>query len=263
MTRRSTDPGPEEEKGSYVRHGIMSGIAMVVRNALRVGMPVWERGGDVAQLGGEFVLGPGFECSFAHRMTNTRNHTPITDVLAAAGVRVMTESPEHSSHSDLYPTEDGGWTEPHSRKRGGRPRRRTAEEEYCMDDICEMPYGADHEIVPGCWGSSSSKSDAGHRRHERDHDSYKGPPQPRAGKDREYPEKTRTTPRRGFIVHNPDHDEPPPLPTEEHLPPPDEEERGWESDGAVSLRYVDEFGRIGQGHYEMTQDVGAYEFGRA
>ena len=46
--------------GSYVRHGAVSGLAMVVRHALRVAMPVWERGGDAAQLGGEFVLGPGY-----------------------------------------------------------------------------------------------------------------------------------------------------------------------------------------------------------
>ena len=55
---RSTNPGPEYERGDYVRHGLFGGIAMVVRNALRVGMPVWEKGGDVAQLGGEFVFGP-------------------------------------------------------------------------------------------------------------------------------------------------------------------------------------------------------------
>lgn len=59
MTRRTTDPGPEHEKGDYVRHGLIGGIAMVVRNALKVGVPVWERGGEIAQLGGEFVLGPG------------------------------------------------------------------------------------------------------------------------------------------------------------------------------------------------------------
>ena len=46
--------------GSYVRHGSVSGLAMVVAHALRVGMPVWERGGDATQLGGEFVLGPGY-----------------------------------------------------------------------------------------------------------------------------------------------------------------------------------------------------------
>ena len=59
MTLRTTDGGPEHARGAYVRHGLLGGIAMVVRNALRVGMPVWEKGGNTAQLGGEFVLGPG------------------------------------------------------------------------------------------------------------------------------------------------------------------------------------------------------------
>lgn len=45
--------------GGYVRHGVFGGIAMVVANALKVGMPVWERGGDISRLGGEFILGPG------------------------------------------------------------------------------------------------------------------------------------------------------------------------------------------------------------
>jgi hypothetical protein len=50
----------ENAAGSYVRHGAVSGLAMVVAHALRVGMPVWERGGEASQLGGEFVLGPGY-----------------------------------------------------------------------------------------------------------------------------------------------------------------------------------------------------------
>lgn len=51
--RRHTD-------GGYVKHGLMSGIAMVFVRALKVGMPVWEKGGDLNQLGGEFVFGPGY-----------------------------------------------------------------------------------------------------------------------------------------------------------------------------------------------------------
>jgi hypothetical protein len=98
----------EHVAGSYVRHGAVSGLAMVVAHALRVGMPVWERGGDASQLGGEFVLGPGYvhihtppllihtsdvrsgarlSCTYVHRMQNTSGHAPIVDVLAAAGVR--------------------------------------------------------------------------------------------------------------------------------------------------------------------------------
>lgn len=45
--------------GGYARHGLVTGIAMVVGRAIKAGMPVWENGGDIRQLGGEFVLGPG------------------------------------------------------------------------------------------------------------------------------------------------------------------------------------------------------------
>ena len=56
MTLQTLDEGP---RGPYVRHGLLSGIGMVVLNALRVGMPFWKDGGEISQLGGEFVLGPG------------------------------------------------------------------------------------------------------------------------------------------------------------------------------------------------------------
>jgi len=45
--------------GGYVQHGLVGGIAMVVGRALKTAMPVWEKGGNIAQLGGEFVFGPG------------------------------------------------------------------------------------------------------------------------------------------------------------------------------------------------------------
>jgi hypothetical protein len=45
--------------GGYVQHGLVSGIAMVMGRALKTRMPIWEKGGDIAQLGGEFVFGPG------------------------------------------------------------------------------------------------------------------------------------------------------------------------------------------------------------
>ena len=43
----------------YVKHSLMGGIAMVVMRALKVCMPVWEKGGNIDQLGGEFIFGPG------------------------------------------------------------------------------------------------------------------------------------------------------------------------------------------------------------
>ncbi|GLB40220.1 putative ahpC/TSA antioxidant enzyme [Lyophyllum shimeji] len=82
--------------GGYVRHGAVAGIALVVMRALKAGMPVWEKGGDIHQLGGEFVLGPGLKCSYAHRMQSPRGHAPIRDVLAAAGVSLPPPTPAHS-----------------------------------------------------------------------------------------------------------------------------------------------------------------------
>ncbi|KAL0956372.1 hypothetical protein HGRIS_002519 [Hohenbuehelia grisea] len=82
--------------GSYVRHGLMGGIAMVVGNALRVGMPIWENGGDIKRLGGEFILGPGLTCSFAHRMKTTRSHMPIIRLIKEAGVDISASLSEEN-----------------------------------------------------------------------------------------------------------------------------------------------------------------------
>lgn len=56
MTLQTTESGP---RGSYVRHGLVGGIGMVLVNAVKVGMPIWKSGGEISQLGGEFILGPG------------------------------------------------------------------------------------------------------------------------------------------------------------------------------------------------------------
>lgn len=92
MTMKSVESKAEQRRSSYVRHSRAGGIAMVIANALRVGMPVWEKAGDVAQLGGEFVLGPGLTASYAHRMRSRSSHAPIVRVLTAAGVNVYLRS---------------------------------------------------------------------------------------------------------------------------------------------------------------------------
>ncbi|KAJ7268793.1 AhpC/TSA antioxidant enzyme-domain-containing protein, partial [Mycena haematopus] len=83
MTHQSLAKGP---RGSYIQHGLMSGIGMVVANAVKVGMSVLKDGGKISQLGGEFILGPGMTCSWAHRMRYTRDHVSILKVIEAAGV---------------------------------------------------------------------------------------------------------------------------------------------------------------------------------
>ncbi|KZV64734.1 hypothetical protein PENSPDRAFT_587900 [Peniophora sp. CONT] len=66
--------------------GRVRSAAFVFKTALRAGVPAWGRGGDASQLGGEFVLGPGLRCSYAHRMQSVRGHAPVEEVLAAVGV---------------------------------------------------------------------------------------------------------------------------------------------------------------------------------
>jgi len=47
------------KRGSYVKHSLLGGIAMVIVRSIKVGMSPWADGGDITQLGGEFVFGPG------------------------------------------------------------------------------------------------------------------------------------------------------------------------------------------------------------
>ncbi|KAG1819915.1 hypothetical protein EV424DRAFT_917786 [Suillus variegatus] len=97
MTVKAVESKAEQRRSSYVRHSRAGGIAMVIANALRVGMPVWEKAGDPTQLGGEFVLGPGMTASYAHRMRSRSSHAPIVRVLTAAGVHVYLRSEKPKS----------------------------------------------------------------------------------------------------------------------------------------------------------------------
>ncbi|CAK5265699.1 unnamed protein product [Mycena citricolor] len=113
MTLQTMEKGP---KGNYIRHGLLGGIGMVVANAVKSGMPVWKAGGEISQLGGEFVLGPGITCSWAHRMRYTRDHIPILQVIAEAGVDMYTplhriESSTGGSFLGLSAREESKWME--------------------------------------------------------------------------------------------------------------------------------------------------------
>jgi len=103
------------ERGAYHRgrhhlkqslQGFWNGVTHMPRS-----MP---RSGNLGQLGGEFVLAPGFQCTYAHRMTNrfgayinrmtllTRaDHAEAPDVLRAAGVPFPTKDVnDRIQHSD-------------------------------------------------------------------------------------------------------------------------------------------------------------------
>jgi hypothetical protein len=83
MTRQTMDGGPEDLKGDYITKGTLHGTLMVVKNARK--MPL-RRPGAFAQLGGEFIFTSPLNCTFANRMTTTRDHASIREVVGHAGV---------------------------------------------------------------------------------------------------------------------------------------------------------------------------------
>jgi hypothetical protein len=60
MTLRTISMGPKCESGDYVKHGFFTGMGMVLKNALANCLPVLKDCGNLRQLGGEFILGPGY-----------------------------------------------------------------------------------------------------------------------------------------------------------------------------------------------------------
>ena len=108
MTRRTTDSGAQEDKGDYVVHGSVSGIGMVLKNALK--MPLGNPG-DMKQLGGEFLLGPGVRSDYCHRMSTTRGHTSIRKLLRLANVD-PSEAKRQSTTASEAPSTLGMGTTP-------------------------------------------------------------------------------------------------------------------------------------------------------
>lgn len=83
MTLRTLDAGPPNEAGNYIIHGPLGGLGMVLKNAVKLPLT---NAGDIKQLGGEFLLGPGPVCHYAHRMHTTKSHAPVRELLERAGV---------------------------------------------------------------------------------------------------------------------------------------------------------------------------------
>lgn len=82
MTRNSMSPG---QKPSYVQHGMTVNTLISLKRPMQ--MP-FKDPGELNGLGGEFVLGPGLECTFAHRMKTTRDHAELPDILKAIGTMI-------------------------------------------------------------------------------------------------------------------------------------------------------------------------------
>ncbi|KAJ3783083.1 hypothetical protein GGU11DRAFT_758455 [Lentinula aff. detonsa] len=75
-----------EKKASYITKGIIEGSLWSIWKALKNPLLIGKQG-NIAQLGGEFILGLGNQCIFAHRMRHTEDHAEVLDLLDRAGFR--------------------------------------------------------------------------------------------------------------------------------------------------------------------------------
>ncbi|KAF9055628.1 hypothetical protein BJ165DRAFT_432391 [Panaeolus papilionaceus] len=87
MTLETTARTPKgEQKRSYVKKEglwdhVVSFAPAMMKNASLIG-----KHGNHGQLGGDFVFGPGNQCSFVSRMKHTEDHVEVVDLMRAAGV---------------------------------------------------------------------------------------------------------------------------------------------------------------------------------
>lgn len=72
-----------EKKRSYIRSSILSVTLSSTWSGPLTNPRLIGKQGNISQLGGEFILGPGNTCSFASRMQHTEDHVEVDDLLKA------------------------------------------------------------------------------------------------------------------------------------------------------------------------------------
>ncbi|KAG8984695.1 hypothetical protein FRB90_005155, partial [Tulasnella sp. 427] len=150
MTLKTTDGGPEELKGEYIKHGTFRGTLNVIGRALVSMSPgvIVKRGGDIKQLGGEFILGPGLRCRFSHRMSTTRNHAPIREIALKAGVQV--DASEAPFIHFRTPSEEAEWAARRTGLKKKKLVRRASDLGGARPPLVASPTecGGDGEVCP-------------------------------------------------------------------------------------------------------------------
>ncbi|KAJ7583358.1 AhpC/TSA antioxidant enzyme-domain-containing protein [Mycena floridula] len=76
-----------EKKRSYIKSSALSNAPLSIWQGPLKHLSLVGKQGNISQLGGDFVFGPGNTCSFAHRMRHTEDHVEVQDLLKAGGVQ--------------------------------------------------------------------------------------------------------------------------------------------------------------------------------
>ncbi|RXW14940.1 hypothetical protein EST38_g10918 [Candolleomyces aberdarensis] len=91
----STAPSNQPKPGYLAGVGMVSNIFTSIwkgpmKNPVLIG-----KQGNISQLGGEFIFGPGKQCLFASRMRNTEDHVSVEELMQVAGVEYKEDSGSH------------------------------------------------------------------------------------------------------------------------------------------------------------------------
>ncbi|KAG7443868.1 uncharacterized protein BT62DRAFT_971657 [Guyanagaster necrorhizus] len=75
-----------KEKRSYLKLGTFSNVvSSIFKGPLQTPGLIGKQG-NISQLGGDFVFGPGKHCIFASRMQHTEDHVEVSELMKHAGV---------------------------------------------------------------------------------------------------------------------------------------------------------------------------------
>ncbi|KAJ7099533.1 AhpC/TSA antioxidant enzyme-domain-containing protein [Mycena belliarum] len=75
-----------QKKANYVTRGLLSNVWHSIKTGPIKAPSLIGKQGNASQLGGDFIFGPGDQCTFAHRMQHTEDHIEAADLMKAAGV---------------------------------------------------------------------------------------------------------------------------------------------------------------------------------
>ncbi|KAJ6497575.1 AhpC/TSA antioxidant enzyme-domain-containing protein [Mycena sanguinolenta] len=76
----------DQQKAGYVSEGYWSNLWKSIKNGPLTDPTLIGKQGNFGQLGGDFIFGPGHQCTFAHRMQHTQDHLEVVDLMKLAGV---------------------------------------------------------------------------------------------------------------------------------------------------------------------------------
>ncbi|KZP05557.1 hypothetical protein FIBSPDRAFT_1054036 [Athelia psychrophila] len=87
MTTESLQQTPAgEQRKSYLRTGAIANAFKSIWTGPLKNPALVGKQGNISQLGGDFIFGPGNLCSFASRMRHTEDHVEVADLMQTAGV---------------------------------------------------------------------------------------------------------------------------------------------------------------------------------